>query len=185
MARDAFTIDVEADVEEAKRFLTRTQRKVVPKAAARALNRTLTNVRTVSRRKVAKGMGQKQKAIKGQFKMIKASRNRLIGLLRTTGNPIPLIEFKSPKQFKKGVKVTFAGERQLMENAFIATMPSGRTGIFRRQTKKRLPIRELFGPSVPAWFATREVNKAMEDTANENWPQNFARDLDFFLSRQR
>ena len=185
MARDAFTIDVEADVEEAKRFLTRTQRKVVPKAAARALNRTLSNVQTVSRRRVAKGVGQKQKTIKGQFRLVKASRNRLIGVLKATGKPTPLIALKNPKQFKKGVKVTFGGKRQLMKGAFIATMPSGREGVFRRESKSRLPIRELFGPSVPAWFATREVNKAMEDTAAEKWPSNFARDLDFFLSRQR
>ena len=183
MATPRFDFDVRADLKEAERYLTDVEKKAVPRAARRALNRTIKQVNTVARRSIAKGVNQKQKDIKHQLKVIPASQQSLSASLRATGNKIPLIDFRSPRQTKKGVKVTVGGKRHLFEGAFIATMNSGHKGIFTRKTRKRLPIREMMGPSVPNWFVRTEINAAMQERATEQWPANFNRDLDYYLRR--
>ena len=82
--------------------------------------------------------------------------------------PFPLIKYASPKQTKKGVKVTVRkGARELREHAFIATMPSGHKGIFLRKTKKSLPIREMYSASprqlLSMTGATEHVQKVFFD----------------------
>jgi hypothetical protein len=43
--------------------------------------------------------------------------------------------------------------RQRLDTAFIARMRSGHTGVFRRTGDTRLPIVELFGPSITRVFS--------------------------------
>lgn len=49
-----------------------------------------------------------------------------------------------------------AGGRKYVRSAFIAKMKSGHVGVFKRMHSKRLPIQELFGPSIPN-VAERDV----------------------------
>jgi hypothetical protein len=73
----------------------------------------------------------------------------------------PLINYGA-KQTKKGVTVRVKNGRTTLRHAFIATMPNGHKGVFervgsghKRVTKKGrsymsgLPIKELYGPSIP------------------------------------
>jgi len=62
------------------------------------------------------------------------------------GKPVSLMGYPS-RQTRRGVttSVNRGGGRTLIEHAFIARMKSGHQGVFLRQGKARLPIKERFG----------------------------------------
>ena len=55
--------------------------------------------------------------------------------VRSSRKPIPLIEFPT-RQVATGVSTRAWGKQQTIQHAFIATMKSGHTGVFRRTTKR-------------------------------------------------
>lgn len=136
------------------------------KVLARAINRTVQRAKTRAIRGLAKGANVKQKWIRRAVRTYRASWEHLQGRVQIRSRRIPLIEFGA-RQTARGVTVRlpgwaeqiFAGKaagpgavagrrgRSLLEHAFIALMPRGHRGVFMRQTKKRLPIVELFGPT--------------------------------------
>lgn len=63
--------------------------------------------------------------------------------------PIPIADYPS-SQRKAGVSVGInqGSGRTMIKSAFFATMKSGHRGVFVREGKSRLPIRELFSSTV-------------------------------------
>ena len=49
-----------------------------------------------------------------------------------------------------GISVAFrkSGARSKIQGAFVAKMPTGHVGIFRRKGAAKLPIQEIFGPRI-------------------------------------
>jgi len=152
------------------------------KALVRALNKTATTAKAEAARQIRDaGYGLKIAAIKDSFSIRRASKASLVAAIRATGRPVPLIKYGA-RQTKKGVSVNVLQGRKLIAGAFIATMPSGHIGVFMRQggTHKRvvrnglamwsgLPIKELFGPSVPAAFANKVVMAALKSVIQERF----------------
>lgn len=61
------------------------------------------------------------------------------------GSPVPLVAYPH-RQTKRGVSVEVnRGKRTIVKGAFLAVMSSGHEGVYKREGKKRLPIRELLG----------------------------------------
>ena len=54
-------------------------------------------------------------------------------------------------------------------------MKSGHTGVFRRHTKSRLPIEELWGPTIYGTFKTKEVQAVISDTMKARLQTSLAR----------
>jgi hypothetical protein len=87
------------------------------------------------------------------------------------GRPFPMKVFK-PTQFKKGVKVTVWGRRQMYDGAFMFAgrynsgklMPGGQvfknTGKFSKKSKRNNQIKMEYGPSVPKEIVKDEAAKA-------------------------
>lgn len=172
--------DVTADFREAERMFKHMPR-VVEKAAVRSLNRTNDSVATIARKLIAKDMGIPAKAVRvGMFKL-KAIRHKLTASTIARGRPINLIRFKA-RQTKKGVSASAWGKRKVYKGTFIAN--KGRT-VFKRKGKARAPIRGVWGPSIPKTMLEDYIVKAMQETANTQWQKNFARDLNYFMSRER
>ena len=87
------------------------------------------------------------------------------------GNVIPLIRFDThfSKDGRISTRVLRANSREVLDHAFIAHM-GGHTGVYERETKDRLPITELFGPSaVQAFFAREETVDKMNDTILDSY----------------
>lgn len=84
--------------------------------------------------------------------------------VRSSRKPIPLIEFPSTHQVATGVSTRAWGHQQIIQHGFIATMKSGHTGAFRRKTSSRLPLEELWGPTIYGTFKTKEVQAVINDT---------------------
>lgn len=132
---------------------------LLPRAMARALNRGISAARTVMVREVARDMGLKAGDVRGQMRLVEATSGRLEAKLSSSRKRLGLIKFgaKGPVPSRgKGRGVTYRigqGGRRRIPDAFITTMPGGHEGVFVRLGKARLPIKELFGPSLGHVFA--------------------------------
>jgi Prophage minor tail protein Z (GPZ) len=88
--------------------------------------------------------------------------------IRSSRRPIPLIEFASARQVGAGVRTSVWGRSQIIGSAFIATMPSGHRGVYRRtgrhgrRGKRYLErIKQLWGPTIYGTFATPDVQSVI------------------------
>lgn len=117
--------------------------------------------------------------------MRRATPNALVSSLVVTGRPIPLRDYKA-RQTKRGVTAQVSpGKRRLISHrgnrAFIVQKLSGH--VFAREGKARLPIKKLFGPSLPSTFVQAEVRAAWTATAREALPRRLAEEVRYELSR--
>ena len=136
--------------------------KDIPRALARALNKVGKLTHTKILKRIASEYTVTQRELKKRnISLRKAHFKNLTAIIRISGRRIRLLAFKA-KQTKKGVtyKIKKTGRRKLVygfkesppESGKPTTMPGGHRGVFKRKGRKRLPIIELYGPSVPAIF---------------------------------
>jgi hypothetical protein len=178
-------ITVKADVEEVKRWMNSLQRDKVPAAASRAINKTLANVKTESSKRIRDERALSASVVKGTLTIYKANKAYLYGSLIASGRPIPLREYQA-RQTNKGVTVKVSpGGRKLIVQAGNHAFQVGRYGdhVYIRTGKSRLPIKKLYGPSIPATFLKQKIIDAMDRVAGDNWPKRFAEELRYELSR--
>jgi hypothetical protein len=137
----------------------------VRQATARALTRSMETGRTQAVRNLAAELGTTQAAIRKRLVLTRATKDTLEAALKFTGKRLRLTEMGA-RQTRAGVTYRARGGRGLVKGAFLATLRSGHTGAFVRKTPTRsragrprsspaLPIRELFGASVP-YVATKQ-----------------------------
>jgi hypothetical protein len=177
-------VSVKADVEQARLGLVDLQRNQVPRAAARALNRTRDNVQTVVVREVAKETGLKQKDVREALSRTNATAGRLLSVLAAVGRAVNLIRFTNQNRTQArrsgGVVANAWSKRRLYRGTFIGNQ--GRT-VFVRVGPARLPIKAVHGPSIPREIERDTIRPIVERTIRERWPINFAADLKFFLGK--
>ena len=134
------TLTPDKDLCKWEQELDQAQGKVLI-AYSRALNKTARWLRTRLASDTAKELDIKVGLIRSGLRVVPAKRNRLevvIGLDPKSG-VVKAAKLGRATQNKRGVK---AGKRQF-DHAFLATMPNGHTGVFRRRGKTRFPIQEV------------------------------------------
>lgn len=124
-------------------------------AARRALNHTGDKVFTAVRREVSKQVGLPQKTIvaRGRLKPFRATGGNLTHIIRSSGRALSLSHFK-PRQLAAGTKASPWGRRQMFKHAFMGPRPgviAPRLGghVWVRKGSSRMPIKFLYGPSIP------------------------------------
>lgn len=159
-----------------------------PAVMARAVNRATTAGKTAMVRAVAKDTGIQQKAVEKDLRVNKATRAVPVASIEIQGKRIPLIAFqaKGPEPSRgrgRGVSYRLPTGRGRIGNAFIATMnpPSGHRGVFKRARTSRLPIIELFGPSLPHVF--EKYLPTFEAAAGAAFEKTLAHDISFAKSQ--
>jgi Prophage minor tail protein Z (GPZ) len=176
-------INVKTNADKVVMEFLAAGRDMRDRAVASALNKTVTQARTAASREI-RGAGYNLKAgdVKKAMRMQRATSGQLRASLIASGRPIPLFKY-SARATAKGVSVSVMKGRKLIAGAFIATMPNGRRGVFVRdmtkarhpRTKKNkyadLPIKELYGPSIPAALANAKVQDALLTIMNEKFPK--------------
>lgn len=180
-------MSVTGNVKEVINSLNSLERHTIPKAVVRSLNRTASSVHTQSNRRIAKLMGTQVGTVKRRVAVIKATTSRWIASLKATGRPFRLVHFKA-RQTAAGVSAAAWGKRKVYKHTFLATVKAGDTGVqgvFVRTGKKRLPIKQLWGPSVPTTFREPEVQVLMSDTAQTVFDKELKRNLDFYAKRKQ
>lgn len=189
-------LDVRADVKGITAGLTRYVGEQ-QKAVVRALNKTAMQARTEAVRSVRdEGYTIKASAIRRSFTIKKARAGQLVVMLTATGRPITLINYGA-RTTKSGVSVNVKNGRKMLRHAFIATMQNGHKGVFERIGKEHkkvkrngktirsgLPVKELFGPSIPQSLANDAVNKAIMAKIRQKFPQILKHELAFIASKR-
>jgi predicted DNA-binding protein (UPF0251 family) len=184
------TIDIDAALKKLQ-----TTREAARKAIPRALNKVATTARAEAARAIKDaGYGMKIGLIKNAISIIRANDGELIVYIRATGRPIPLIAFGA-RQVSGGVSVAVKNGRKTIADAFIATMHSGHKGVYMRADGSRhiprrlkrggpaLPIKELYGPSIPSQFSSQAIRAAIERTARDRFPVVLQQELRYVLPK--
>ena len=166
-------------------------------AAVRALNKTADQARVDASREVRDaGYNIKVSAIKKSFYIEKANKYKMEVALKATGRPITLINYGA-RQTKSGVRVRVKNGPTVFHHAFIVTMPNGHRGVFERigKTHKKvkvgnkilrtgLPIKELYGPSIPQGLNNKIVTAALMKLIREKFPAIYAHELKYVISKR-
>ena len=174
-----FAVRVRADVRRLGRDLTRVQKRIVPKVAAQALNRTARGVKTESVRAVAQSKAVKNKLIRGRITIPKkANERKLKTHLRVRGHAIPLIVPGAAAEVKKGAR---AG-RRYVEGGFIAAGKKGKQNIFKRLGRESMPIARQTIPVVPEIFTT--TKDKVKRVGTERFRREFLRLLSVRLRKK-
>lgn len=111
--------------------------------------------------------------------------NSLVWTMRVSGKSMPVVDYPH-RQVRKGVSVVInVGKRKVIESAFVATMRSGHTGVFRRAFSgaPRLPIEELFSSRVSDVFRDNGFIPAVQGRAQSVFASEFERLLPIEIAR--
>lgn len=156
-------IEVEGSIEEVQKRLGNLSHKA-PSVIANAINRTTTNIKKTMAQETVKRYNIASGDVKKTITVNRATRANLQGAAISKASPVALSKFKvspnrkvtyskgkpSPKVYKVSVEKGPASKPLDVDpKAFIAEMKSEHQGLFRRKTESSLPIKQLFGPSVP------------------------------------
>ncbi len=180
--------NVRSDVKDVLAMLNETQKFIVPKAAARAINKTITTVNAQAARDIKKDIGGKLSIseIKASMNKTQANPRALYAAIYAKGRRIPLIKIDpSASQDSSGVNYKTGKGRNHIPHAFVSTMKTGHKGVFKRKGSARLPIQELYGPSLPKVFTNGVIMQAMSKVANERWVKAFQQEINYELSKFR
>lgn len=140
------TLD-QADAARIRQGLRELPQRLRGSAVRRALKRSLGTVRTEAVRLVRGEVASlRAKTVRDQM-TIELAASGTEGDVVIRARPVPLIEYGA-RPTKLGVTVQVKRGRRLVRHAFIATMKTGHRGVFRRVGRRRLPIKELYGPAV-------------------------------------
>jgi hypothetical protein len=195
MVLDMIQVNVRGSMDSIIADLSRKQQQVIEPATIRALNKVASQVKTNAARQMRDaGYNLKVSDIKRSLTINRASSGNLNAKVIASGRPIPLIKYGA-RQVSSGVSVDVLNGRKVIANAFIATMPSGHKGVFVRigKTHKKvtkrgravwsgLPIKELFGPSVPNGLANEAVQAALQELIEQKFPEILRQQISY-LSR--
>lgn len=175
-------ISVEADLVEVRRYF-RELGPGVDRAAARALNDTITTVRAKGARAIkARHKALKIGDIKREMNVSRARPGHLTAAVSVHGRPLPLRFFRA-KQLKSGTKATIGQNRILLgiagRRVFQIASKGGDFFIRRKGGGRR--IRRYRGPSLPGAFRAQEGE--FREIAIDRWRVTFPNRLRFELDK--
>jgi hypothetical protein len=129
----------------------------------RGINQAGNKGRTPAVRATAAHADVPQKLVRSALSTYPARGSKLSYRVTVRAKHLKLIDLGGARQTGSGVSVRRWGAHK---GAFLATMRSGHTGIYRRVSKKRLPIAELYGPNVAKSF-DKEGAEVFLETAGQ------------------
>lgn len=168
----------------------------VQRAFVRAAKRSIDSGRSVMVKLIAGDTGLKQKDVRDSVAMSYPTLSDPVASMRAKTKRLPLIDFKA-RQTGRGVSYRNpGGGRNSVPSAFIATTRQQSTGdarpdlagsggehlgVFKRTSKKRLPIKQLYGPSIGQVFS--KFRPQGVERALEVFDANFDHELEFLNSQ--
>lgn len=134
MAGQAFNIKInEDDLRKVKQTFAEME-KIGVRVMVRALNKTLSGVKTDSSAAIREVVTAKKAAVDETFKISRATDANLSARIASTGKPVALVNF-STRETQKGVSVQVRKDRprKVIPDTFKAKMKSGHEGVFWRE----------------------------------------------------
>lgn len=181
---EAFIKLDERAIKEAEQTL-RNVPKATPKAIARALNRTIQNVRTVASKEVRATYTIKAGDFRSNVAIKKASTNNLEAQFTSASlkRTLTLSHFKfSPKSDTTGnkrrpVKATIKkGSPFKVDKGFVWN-----GNVFHRTSRERLPVAVMTGPTVPRMLNTDEIIGKLRESSQETFTKRLSHEIDAML----
>lgn len=174
----------------------------VEKMAVRAIERTLKQGVTISKRMVTAEFRMTQRAVAEHLEVINPTYSRLEGRIDFAGSKaVPLLEYvvgskepvptmprfyKTPESERvKGVKIKIRRTKKpvLLKKHFIAKMPSGHVGVFKRSDGDRLPVEEGYTHSFLEYLQRDLVADELEEQVFERFEGNVEHEASFVLQQ--
>lgn len=164
----------------------------VPRAAARAINHEAKKGRTQVYKMIARNLGIPQKYVKRRVRLYRATQKTLMAKIWMGSWRWKVYTVATNvKQTRTGVSFKVAGKYTTIPHGFIATMPSGHTGVFKRVERmmksnpKRQAIEEqMVRASATQWRqAKAEATRIMNDILG-NVTQRFRHQVEFLMQKQ-
>jgi hypothetical protein len=134
--------------------------------------------------------------------------NPPVGQGTFTGRPVPLVRFAprpagiTQRRPAAGVSVMVKAQRKAISGAFIARVAprvgntftqrsaqivsrgrAGHIGVFQRRGRKRLPIKELYGPSLARMLDNPEVNEQIRRRAAERFETALRHEIGYLIKQ--
>jgi hypothetical protein len=182
-------IEITSDAIERANTLLAGIPKGAEKVFSLSLNRGLTRVKTQALKQVKTVYTVNSTALNAatRINISRASTGNLAGYVSFSGVKIPLHKFKvtptkpgTGKQVRAAVKK--GGSGTPFEDAFIAEMNSGHTGVFERVGRKRFPIEEKMGLSAAQMVGNEEIIDGLEEEAQEIVNERVLHEMNRILS---
>jgi len=136
------------------------------RAFSMALNKEGRKSFTQMRRALSQQSSIPRGAVNAATRFQSATRATLSTVTAGSGRHLPL-SFFGAKQFTYGVRAKIWGKAQTFRSAFVVKRYGN--GVFKRTSKARFPIEQLWGPSVP--------KEMLRDHAYEAWKNQHPRIL--------
>lgn len=182
----AVAVKVSTDHAALSRKLNQSVKRY-PRAAAAGINKAAAGAFTLSVREIQADVGaSSQKTIRKNLTLQKATGEkpeaRLVAF-SSKKDRIPIIEMKpTPRTVTRrrpAIGVRYGAQRKVIPGSFIARLRSGHVGVFRRTSSARLPIVELFGPSVALVFSRKKIVDKVSVYLRAKVPEEIARAFKF------
>ena len=163
------------------------------KAMASALNKTTTTAKSEMSKAVRNVYNIKKKdldphivvnkATKANHSVVITVKTKSIGLIHFNATASKARDKGQKRYFKTSAKVMKSERKKAYKGAFIANV-NGSPQVFRRTTRKRLPIIKLT-VITPTTMTHKEGLETFEKVFSEKMNDTFFHELDFFLSKEK
>jgi len=193
-------LDIKDPIKQIERDLGTIAKHVIPKAAARAINRTQTTVASRTVREIAKKSGIKAKVVRKNVQItLRARPNQLESIVVSRATATNLIEFvaaskRRPGAFrnKPGVVAKAWGKTITPKGTFIVIgKNSGKPVVVSRRKNARRErgvwkadwSKTIYGPSMSPGFIKKNILETQKQIASTEFAKNFPHEVRFYLDR--
>ena len=150
-----FDIKISNNINEIISTIERKEQKI-KLAAIKALNKTALWLKAQAAKEISEEKQIKLSLIRKRLRIFKAKTSRLEVLIRANLYDIRAWTIGKIQKTRRGSKV---GKHEFI-GGFAAVMPKGNSGMFKREGRAALPIKEVKLPLEP------EASKVMRDLVN-------------------
>lgn len=173
-----FRVDTK-ELEKA-RFMLQDKPSEFNKAVKRAQSRAISSARTEAVKEARETYDTKAATLRSSI-ILKKSEGTMI----SKGSPMELIKFKvSPNSPNAGsVRASVKKVGGQIGYAFIAQMPNGHIGVYKRTGKRNYPIRQLYSVSTAQMIGEDKVIDKTEKRAKEVFEERLNHEIDRVLTR--
>ena len=160
----------------------KTLPKTVPAVTAVSVNEAVDKMYTAAWRTIKPQFFLKQKYFSRAIKKVRANPSKPVGALVATGKHLALSRFKysptRPSKTRQPVSVMLGPgiSAAVPAGIFVAVMPSGYKGVFKRVGKSRFPLEQPLSDVGPAEMLGNEsIRKTLEIVGKEAFDKEFRR----------
>jgi hypothetical protein len=191
-------ITVKLDKSEQKKLEKKLRNLAhkTPNVLARAINRVVSNVGKNIKKNVRENYEISSRDVGETLDLEKANKNRLVGRVVSTGNLIPIYNFKmtpnipwqqmsaTPLEYR--VKIKKKEGYKKITGMFVQILKkTGKISTFERVDKNHYPLRDVYSLSVPQMIGNKEVLDKIEKEANETLRKRVNHEVERMISNNK